>query len=136
MKKSIIRRLRSAKSYGIVTACSWGLFTMTAYISICGLALSRFGIPDYAVFGALCFGMAMSGYISGYILGRINRRNGFISGIKCGAVLFVISSVFGIMYLREFGIAPIVRSFLFILLPAAAGGTIGANSKTYAAPYR
>ena len=135
MRRKFFRTIRSARYYGIVTACSWGLFTITAMICVCGLGMTRFDIPEYAVFAALCSGLAMGGYISGRILGKINRRKGILSGIKCGAVLFVAVTVFGIIYMKKIDILVSVRDLMILMLSSAAGGISGVNSKEYSPPY-
>ena len=135
MKQKLYRKIRSAKYYGFVTALSSGLFTIIALVCLCGLGISRLGIPEYAVYAALCFALGMGGYISGHTLGKINRRGGLASGVKCGTALFIIVTVFGIIYLRGIAFVPILRNFVFIFVPAVVGGVAGVNSKSYKAPY-
>ena len=134
MRSSFIKRVTSWGHYGPVTAVSRGLFTVVALICLCGLGLSRFDMSEGAVFAAVSFSLAMGGYITGYSCGRYKRRKGIIWGLKSGAVLLIITCIFGILYMRSFSLWVMLRQGVLILLPSAVGGIIGANKKNYCAP--
>ncbi|MGN0613456.1 MAG: TIGR04086 family membrane protein [Porcipelethomonas sp.] len=135
MKHRLIRSVRSKKYYGIITAVSSGVFTVAALTCVCGICISKMDVPDIAVYAASCFVLGMSGYISGYIFGRNKRRQGILSGLKCGLLLWGIVSVFGIVYMRSISFGAIFRDLLFLCIPAIAGGVYGVNSKLYRPPY-
>ena len=134
MKTDLMKKVRSKKHYGIVTSVSWGIFTVISLLCVCGICLSRFDMPDEAVSAAVSFAVIMGGYITGYTFGRYNRRQGLLSGLKSGAVLFVITALLGIVYIRSISMWVLLKEAAFILLPAMIGGVIGANRKNFKAP--
>lgn len=135
MKKKLIRTVKGKKYYGMVTAVSWGVFTIIALVCVCGICMSRLDIPEAALYAISCFSLGMGGYISGYVCGKIKRHNGIISGLKSGLWLWGIISVFGIVYMRSFSISVLFKDILFLCIPAIAGGIYGVNRKNYRPPY-
>ncbi len=135
MKKKFIVRIHRKKYYGIVTAVSSGFFIIASLVCMCGLGMTRIDLPDMAVSALIGFVLSIGGYASGVIIGKYKRRNGILSGLKCGLWLWGIISVFGIVYMREIAFAPIVRNFLFLCIPSVIGGIYGVNSKMRRPPY-
>lgn len=135
MKKKFIRAVKGKKYYGIITAVSWGIFTIISLICVCGISMTRLDIPDAAVYAASCFALGMGGYISGYVLGKNKRRSGIFSGLKCGLLLWAIVSVFGIVYMRSISISVLIKDLIFLCIPAITGGIYGVNKKNYRPPY-
>ena len=128
------RSLANRKYYGIVTAVSSGVFTVISLVCLCGICVSSFDMPEWALFTALSFSLIMGGYITGYTLGRHNRRQGIKCGLKSGAVLLIITALFGMLYMRSLSVLVLIRETVLILLPSAVGGIVGANRKNYKAP--
>ncbi len=135
MRKKFIRNVKSKKYYGIITAVSWGTFTIITLICVCGICMTRLDIPEAAIYAASCFSLGMGGYISGYVCGKIKRRDGIVSGLKCGLWLWGIVSIFGIVYMRSIVFTVLLKDLLFLCIPAVAGGIYGVNKKNYHAPY-
>lgn len=135
MKKKFIVRIHRRKYYGIVTAVSSGFFIIVSLVCMCGLGMTRIDLPDMAVYAIICFILGIGGYASGVTIGKCKRRNGILSGLKCGLWLWGIISVFGIVYMHEITLAPLVRNFLFLCIPSVIGGIYGVNSKIRRPPY-
>ena len=135
MKKKFIRSVRAKKYYGEVTAVSWGVFTIITLACVCGICMTRLDVTEAAVYAASCFSLGMGGYISGYVCGKIKRHEGIVSGIKCGLLLWIIISLFGIVYMRSISLSALIKDFIFLCIPAIAGGIYGVNKKNYRPPY-
>lgn len=135
MRKRFARNVKSKKYYGMITAVSWGTFTIIALICVCGICMTKLDIPEVAVYAASCFSLGMGGYISGYVCGKIKRHDGIVSGLISGLWLWGIVSIFGIVYMRSISFAVLLRDILFLCIPAVAGGIYGVNKKNYRAPY-
>lgn len=81
-------------------------FRMIRYISLIPLILSSFGCS--------------------FIQGKFRRRKGMISGIRSGAILYILISIAGMIFTGS----PAQLSKLFILMISGAlGGISGVNSK-------
>ncbi len=135
MRRKFFRTVKGKKYYGIITAVSWGVFTIITLVCVCGICMTKFDIPDAALYAVSCFSLGMGGYISGYVCGKIKRREGIVSGLKCGLLLWGIISVFGIVYMRGFSVPVLLRDILFLCVPSIAGGIYGVNKKNYRPPY-
>lgn len=135
MKRKFIRTVKSKKHYGVITAVSWGLFTIIALVCVCGICMTKLDIPNAAIYAASCFSIGMGGYISGYVCGKIKRHAGIISGLKCGLLLWGIISIFGIVYMRSFSLIVLIKDLAFLTIPSIAGAIYGVNKKNYSPPY-
>ena len=128
------KSLTALRFYGIVTAVSSGVFTIIALVCLCGICVSSFDMPEWMLFTALSFSLIMGGYITGYTYGRHSRRQGIKCGLKSGAVLLIITALFGVLYMRSVSGWVLARETALILLPSVFGGVVGANRKNYKAP--
>ena len=129
-----LRVLRGRRHYGLVTAVSSGIFTVTALICLCGICAGSFDMPEWGLSAGVSFSLIMGGYITGYSFGRHKRRRGIRCGLESGAVLLVITALFGVLYMRSVSVWALLRETVFIMLPSVTGGIAGANKKNYKAP--
>ena len=73
---------------------------------------------------ALCAGCFSAGFV---YAGR-RRKNGIKSGLACGAVIFAVVFLFGIIFVRSFSAGGFFTKLLIILICSAIGGIFGVNS--------
>ena len=128
------RSLTARRHYGIVTAVSSGVFTVIALVCLCGICVSSFDMPEWALSAAMSIALIMGGYITGYTFGRHKRRQGIKCGLESGVVLLIITALFGVLYMRSVSVWVLLRETVFIIMPSVIGGIAGANRKNYKAP--
>lgn len=135
MKRKIIKTICRKKYYGIITAVSSGFFVIISLVCLCGICMTKVDLPDMAIYALMCFSLGMGGYCSGVISGKNKRHNGIVNGFKCGLCLWGIISVFGVVYMRDFPLAAVIKNFVFLCIPSVIGGIYGVNSKIKKIPY-
>lgn len=71
----------------------------------------------------------ISGYVSGFICGKLRRRNGLAIGCFCGIIISSICFIVNTLAVgNNFSVYSIVKIFL-IILASVIGGTVGVNSR-------
>ena len=73
---------------------------------------------------SLCAG-CLSG---GYSVAKRRRKNGLLTGVICGIIIFFCVLLTGIVFVRVFTIMGFITKFIIIIACAAIGGVIGVNS--------
>lgn len=105
-------------------------------IALCSLMLLIFSfivssndVPQGLIYPMTIFAACLSGFVSGYVVSRIIRKNGLAWGALCGLILFVVVAIvdFAIGF-NGFGILGLIK-LLVLLLSSAIGGFIGVNRK-------
>lgn len=70
--------------------------------------------------------LSVGAFSSGHICGRFRRKRGLSKGILCGAMMWLILSLFGI----TFGLGALsIKKLLLLAVFGAAGGAVGVNTK-------
>lgn len=121
--------------YGLITAVSWGVFTVLTLMCVCGICVSRFDLPDMVIYSGVNVSIGLGGYISGYVLGSNKRKQGIVSGLKSGGIMFLMVAAGGAAYMHGLSVGTLLRLLLVVCLPSVAGGIVGANRKNYKAPF-
>ena len=80
-----------------------------------------FAVMSGAALSAGCFSAA-------YSVAKRRRRNGFLTGIACGGIVFVVVLLLGAIFVRSFSAGGFFVKLLIVLSCSGIGGIIGVNS--------
>ncbi|MCM1505544.1 MAG: TIGR04086 family membrane protein [Ruminococcus flavefaciens] len=70
--------------------------------------------------------MCIGTYFSTYFCGKFRRKHGLAEGIMCGAIIYTVIAVCGVVFLGEF---TGIKKLLLLTVSGAVGGVTGVNSK-------
>lgn len=73
---------------------------------------------------ALCAGC----FAAGYTAAKHRKKQGLRVGLACGGVIFAVTLLLGIIFVRGFSAGGFFTKLLIILVSSAVGGIIGVNS--------
>lgn len=73
---------------------------------------------------ALCAGC----FAAGYTAAKRRKKQGLRVGLACGGVIFAVTLLLGIIFVRGFSAGGFFTKLLIILVCSAVGGIIGVNS--------
>lgn len=73
---------------------------------------------------ALCAGC----FSAGAAAAKRRGRNGIRCGLICGGIIFAVTLLFGIIFVRSFSVGGFFTKMLIILICSALGGIFGVNS--------
>ncbi len=128
MRKTPAERLRKERITAIVysiLACV-GAVCVTSLIfswvaTIIDLSDGAFTIMSSAALCAGCFGAS-------FIAAKRRKKDGLKTGLMCGAIIFGVTLLLGIIFVRSFSVGGFFTKILIILICSSLGGIIGVNS--------
>lgn len=84
-------------------------------------------LKDMGLSGALAAAsLAVGAYVGAYIYGKFRRHRGILSGMICGAVMYLVIAGVGYLFIGELAG---IKKLLLLAFFGAAGGVAGVNSK-------
>lgn len=126
-KAQIKKKEKGALLLCILLATGAGILCMFAMMALFALVLSSFPLP-LAVFqpAGLMIGV-LAAAASGLCCSLLNREKGFLFGILCGAILFLILLLTAMLAWQQHISAQSFVKLSAMLLAGAIGGMIGVN---------
>lgn len=128
-------RLRKLKYYNIFFSSVCGAALTAALIMLFAYVGSKADISSGVISVMLSISVSAGGFLSGCLYGKRKRHKGIINGIMCGAILYTVIFLFGIVYLRGFPPLRLARYLVILCISGAAGGVTGVNSKIKRPPF-
>ena len=108
-----------------VFACVGAAFTtvtiFSAIATIIDLSDGTYNIMSSAALCAGCFAAA-------YTAAKRRKKQGLRVGLACGGIIFAVTLLLGIIFVKGFSAGGFFTKLLIILACSAVGGIIGVNS--------
>ena len=127
-RKTPAERIRSERLLTILyasLACVGAVFlTVTffsAFATMIDLSDSAFNFMSSI---ALCAGS----FSAAYTAAKQRKKQGLRVGLACGGVIFAVTFLLGLIFVRSFSAGGFFTKLLIILVCSAVGGIIGVNS--------
>lgn len=99
----------------------------TAAASLLLAALIFYVMRDMSMVKAFAAAaLSVGAYTGAYIYGKFRRRRGLFGGSVCGAFMYIVTAVCGLVILGEMAG---IKKLLLLTVFGAAGGVAGVNSK-------
>ncbi|MCI5911401.1 MAG: TIGR04086 family membrane protein [Oscillospiraceae bacterium] len=108
-----------------------GIAVTALLIAVFSLFMSSFDIDESVQNIAAAFAVCAGSFTAGFTLARIRRRNGFIAGLLCGAVIYSIVFFVSVFFFGFIASIGLFGRFIMILLFGAFGGVVGVNTKKF-----
>ncbi|MBQ7980340.1 MAG: TIGR04086 family membrane protein [Oscillospiraceae bacterium] len=128
MRKTPAQRLRKERVTAVVCsilACVGAVFVtsliFSAIATVIDLDSSSFRLMSSTALCAGCFGAS-------FVAAKRRRKDGLKTGLLCGAVIFGVTLLGGIIFVRSFSVGGFFTKLLIILICSSLGGIIGVNS--------
>ena len=127
-RKTSAERAKTEKIMLILNAglaCVGAVFLAVTLFSAIATVVD-FGDGAFTVMAAiaLCAGC----FSAGFTAAKRRRRNGLKVGLACGAIIFAVTLLGGIIFVRGFSAGGFFTKLLMILSCSAIGGIFGVNS--------
>lgn len=128
MRKTPAQRLRKERITAVVHsvfACIGAVFVtllaFSAIATVIDLSDGAFTIMSSIALCAGCFGAS-------FTAAKRRRKDGLKTGLMCGAIIFGVTLLGGIIFVRSFSAGGFFTKLLIILICSSLGGIIGVNS--------
>lgn len=97
------------------------LFAFSAIGTVIDLSDGAFTIMSSIALCAGCFGAS-------FVAAKRKKKDGMKTGLLCGAIIFGVTFLGGIIFVRSFSVGGFFTKMLIILICSSLGGIIGVNS--------
>lgn len=128
MRKTPAERLRKERITAVVCsvlACIGAVFVtsliFSAIATVIDLSEGAFTVMSSIALCAGCFGAS-------FVAAKRRRRDGLKTGLLCGTIIFGVTLLGGIIFVRSFSVGGFFTKLLIILICSSLGGIIGVNS--------
>ncbi|MBQ8786530.1 MAG: TIGR04086 family membrane protein [Oscillospiraceae bacterium] len=128
MRKTPAQRLRKERITAVVYsifACIGAVFVtsliFSAIATVIDLSDGAFTVMSSAALCAGCFAAS-------FVAAKRRKRNGLKTGLLCGIIIFAVTLLGGIFFVRSFTVGGFFTKMLIILICSSLGGIIGVNS--------
>ena len=129
MRKTPEERLRKERVLTVVysiLACIGAVFVtsllFSAIATVIDLENGAFRLMSSIALCTGCFGAS-------FTAAKKRRKDGLKTGLKCGAIIFGVTLLGGIIFVRSFSFGGIFTKVLIIMVCSSLGGIIGVNSR-------
>lgn len=129
MRKTPEERLRKERILTVmhsILACVGAITVTLLFFSwvatIIDLENSAFRLMSSIALCAGCFGAS-------FAAAKKRRKDGLKTGLMCGAVIFGVTLLCGIIFVRSFSVGGFFTKVLIIMVCSSLGGIIGVNSR-------
>ncbi|MCH5194399.1 MAG: TIGR04086 family membrane protein [Oscillospiraceae bacterium] len=127
-RKTPAERIKTEKLLLVLNtglACVGAVFLAVTFFSAIATVVDfTDGVFTVMASAALCAGC----FTAGFTAAKRRRRNGLKVGLACGAIIFAITLLGGIIFVRGFSAGGFFTKLLMILSCSAIGGIFGVNS--------
>ncbi|MBQ5318010.1 MAG: TIGR04086 family membrane protein [Oscillospiraceae bacterium] len=128
MRKTPAQRLRKEHITSVVYsifACIGAVFATSLFFSaiatVIDLSDGTFTVMSSVALCAGCFGAS-------FTAAKKRQKDGLKTGLMCGAIIFAVTFLGGIIFVRSFSVGGFFTKILIILICSSLGGIIGVNS--------
>ena len=120
-----IRRERFMLILHTALACVGAVFLASVIFSAIATVID---LSDRAFSLMSSFALCAGCFAGGFTAAKRRGRHGIKSGLACGAVIFAVTLLFGLIFVRSFSAGGFFTKLLIILVCSAIGGIFGVNS--------
>lgn len=129
MRKNAEQKHKSDVIRTVVTAVLAGIGALSVCLFVFGEIAVKIDLPDGIMSVMAQISLAAGCFAAAYTVSKQRRRNGLLSGLCCGAVVFAVIFLLGIIFAGSFSLGGFISKILAVLSCSALGGIIGVNSK-------
>lgn len=106
-----------------------GAITCLIVLMLTAAVATLVDVPFAAVVPLATIASAIGAFVSGIASAKISGRNGWLMGLFCAMLLFVISLIAGLACYRQVDASFLVIKLLILLSCGIAGGVLAVNTK-------
>ena len=120
------------RKYAVIAMVITGILSCVGAIFLFVLLFSAVGtvvdLSEGAIRVLAGCALAAGCFAAAFTVARRRKRNGIVTGIACGGIVFAVVLVLGLIFIRSFSTGGFVAKLLTIFSCSVIGGIIGVNS--------
>ena len=129
MRKSAEQKRKSDAIRTVVTAVLAGIGAIAVCLFVFGEIAVKIDLSDGIMSVMAQIALAAGCFAAAFTVAKRRRRDGLISGLCCGAAVFALIFLLGLIFSCGFSVGGFISKILVIGACSAAGGILGVNTK-------
>lgn len=121
--------IRDSKAFTAVSSILLGGVLTTLCLLFFSFIMTKVDAPDGLVSAMASISLCVGSYFAGFLIAKKYRKNGLITGILCGLVIFAITFAISMIFVKLALTMGTFSKLIMIIVCTALGGIIGVNSK-------
>lgn len=126
MQKS---NIKNSRAVSMVTSLVCGVAVTVLCLLAFSFVMTRFDTSDGIVSAMSSVALCVGSYFASFLVARRHRKNGLVTGILCGVIVFAVTFLVGVIFMKVSLSMGIFPKAVMLLVCGAIGGIIGVNSK-------
>ncbi len=112
------------RSIGYLMLC---IFTIIFLLCIAAFMITRIDTPDYILIPLTTIMLTVAAFIDGFLLGKVYKENGFITGLAIGAIFCCLIVIIAFHYNIFAFTSLFLTKIIAVMSAAVLGGVAGVN---------
>lgn len=126
-RKTPAERFRTERNILIISAVLACIGAVFLAVTIFSAAASVIDFNDGAFMALSSIALCAGCFAASFTAARKRRRNGLITGLLCGAVIFGVLLLGGLIFVRSFTAGGFFSKLIIVMVCSSIGGIVGVN---------
>lgn len=129
-RKTPAERFRTERNIMIISAVLACVGAVFIAVTLFSAAASVIDFSDGAFTALSSIALCAGCFAASFTAAKKRRRQGLVTGLMCGAVIFGVLLLGGLIFVRSFSAGVFFTKLLIIMICSAIGGIIGVNKQS------
>ena len=129
-RKTPAERIRMERNIVIISAVLACVGAVFLAVTLFSAAASVVDFSDGAFNALSSIALCAGCFAASYTAAKRRRRDGLKTGLLCGAIIFGVLLLGGLIFVRSFSAGGFFTKLLIIMVCSAIGGIIGVNKQS------
>ncbi len=129
MKNRYYNKLKNTTATDFATSSLIGVLVVFLVLILFSLVIQKFTVPDEVITFMSAIAISAGAFFGGFVCAYKKRRNGFITGVFTGVIIYALVLFFGALIASSAISFGLFSKLLIVLVFSAVGGIIGVNVK-------
>lgn len=121
--------IKNSKTYSAIVSVFFGAVVTLACLFLFSFIMTKIDAPDGIISAMSSISICVGSYFTGFLISKKQRKNGLLTGILCGILIFCITFLISVIFVRCALSMGFFSKLVMILICSSIGGIVGVNSK-------
>ena len=121
--------IKNSKMYHSISSLVVGVGATLLCLILFSIIMTKVDTPDGVTSVMSSIALCVGSYFSGFIISKKRRKNGLLTGILCGIVIFCLTFIISILFIKTALSMGVFSKLIMILICSSIGGVVGVNAK-------
>ena len=121
--------LKNSKAFNVISSIFFGAIVTIICLVAFSFIMTKIDAPDGLVSAMASISICVGSYFAGFLVSKNRRKNGLITGIFCGILIFCFTFILSMFFIRSAMSMGFLTKLIMILICSSIGGIVGVNSK-------